>query len=399
VTALLSLSTVRFVGRISYSLYLWHWPVYTLLRWTVGVDTLILRVLAIAATFVFAIASYLLIEQPFRQSAVLRALPRPAVVAILALFVLVGSKFSAATFNRSHKLSLSVTQNGEIWSPYFLGQTPEGCRVERGDGDLQGEGEITIRSSGCGKSAGGLMFVAGDSHAGAYTRMLAKLAEQKNFEIRLYSKPGCPFMNFKATSKDMDSRCAVFGREVAAKIESAIRPGDFVFLPSLRVARYRDQWGGGIAEDIQNHPIAEAAIQEATRFIGVLSDRGARVILEAPLPLFKSPPFRCSDWFNRGNPICTEGFIVYRKDEEGRRSLVVAIEREIAATTANVTVWDPLAILCGPQVCSAYKDGIPLFFDGDHLSGAGNLLLYESFRDHVGKYSRTNSAKGEHAED
>jgi hypothetical protein len=199
-------------------------------------------------------------------------------------------------------------------------------------------------------------------------------------------------MNFKVATSDMPLRCAHFSRQAATEIENAVTANDFVFLPSLRVNRFRDQWGE--VDEEADKEVDEAAVQEAITFISGLGKRGAKVILEAPLPVFRSPPFRCSDWYNRNNPVCELGFVVSRQDEEARRAYIVEIEHRIATSAANVSIWDPLPILCDAQECSAYKAEMPLFFDGDHLSGAGNLLLYDSFRQHVNEYSRAAAATG-----
>jgi hypothetical protein len=42
-------------------------------------------------------------------------------------------------------------------------------------------------------------------------------------------------------------------------------------------------------------------------------------------------------------------------------------------------VWDPLPVLCPQTSCEVFRQGRPLFFDADHLSGYGNRLLYASF--------------------
>jgi peptidoglycan/LPS O-acetylase OafA/YrhL len=66
---LLALSPLVFVGRVSYSWYLWHWPLLAFLRITAGGELPPSAVaLAIAASFAAAVLSYYTVEQPFRRS-------------------------------------------------------------------------------------------------------------------------------------------------------------------------------------------------------------------------------------------------------------------------------------------------------------------------------------------
>lgn len=63
---LLSLPPMRFVGDISYSLYLWHWPVMAFWRLERGVELSAAEMAAtITLSFLLAILSYRLIERPF----------------------------------------------------------------------------------------------------------------------------------------------------------------------------------------------------------------------------------------------------------------------------------------------------------------------------------------------
>ena len=48
----------------------------------------------------------------------------------------------------------------------------------------------------------------------------------------------------------------------------------------------------------------------------------------------------------------------------------------------DLQIWDPFPILCPGERLSAFdENGLPVFYDGDHLSGHGNRLLAPSFRD------------------
>lgn len=54
----------------------------------------------------------------------------------------------------------------------------------------------------------------------------------------------------------------------------------------------------------------------------------------------------------------------------------------LAGSDAGVTLFDPLPSLCpeGPT-CEGFRNGRPLFFDGDHLSAYGNQVVYPAFID------------------
>ena len=56
---------------------------------------------------------------------------------------------------------------------------------------------------------------------------------------------------------------------------------------------------------------------------------------------------------------------------------------EIARQGDGVTIWDPARKLCSPSACNAMHGDKPLFFDGDHLSGYGNEVLYPHFRNYI----------------
>ncbi|MEM7248770.1 MAG: acyltransferase family protein [Acidobacteriota bacterium] len=64
----LTLRPMVFVGLISYSLYLWHWPIMALMRYSLIELDLVASAVAILLSFVLAVLSWRFVEQPFRRS-------------------------------------------------------------------------------------------------------------------------------------------------------------------------------------------------------------------------------------------------------------------------------------------------------------------------------------------
>jgi peptidoglycan/LPS O-acetylase OafA/YrhL len=97
VARFLTLGPIRWLGIISYSLYLWHWPVIVLMTsTTTGLSGPVLLAVRLGAMLVAACGSYYLVERPLRKadwSALTRRLHVPAVsfvsVGLLAMTVLI----------------------------------------------------------------------------------------------------------------------------------------------------------------------------------------------------------------------------------------------------------------------------------------------------------------------
>lgn len=89
---LLSLRPVVFVGLISYSLYLWHWPLFAFgTYWSIGATPFRLRLILLAGGFLLAVLSWRFVEIPFRKRQVFgsrRAILAAGVGALAMVFML-----------------------------------------------------------------------------------------------------------------------------------------------------------------------------------------------------------------------------------------------------------------------------------------------------------------------
>ncbi|SEQ52530.1 Peptidoglycan/LPS O-acetylase OafA/YrhL, contains acyltransferase and SGNH-hydrolase domains [Azotobacter beijerinckii] len=391
------------VGRISYSLYLWHWPVFVFFRWTCGLDTLLLKILAASLAFLLAIASYRFVERPIRHSSVIQKVPQVAVIAS-GLLIIGGSWWLSVQISSSmEKLSLStVSHDQAIWYPHGEATSPgyPGCTVYPQATNVGGGMLLTFAPQDCHETRPlnpASIYVIGDSHALAYEGMFKQYAIHNSIKINAYNNGGCPFLSLQPI-RDLDNPdCQRYAEAALYDIRKQIKSGDVLFLASLRLPRFSDQWAY-FGDEIVNtmmfgpHAVAERKRAEidAVKILSEFAEKGVQVVLEAPKPLFKAPPFRCADWFNRGNPICSHGFNMPREQLEALRKPVLDSYANIARQVPGVKVWDPFPILCSSMQCQAWEGGFPLFMDGDHLSGYGNKKLLPSFaefmHDLVGVY-------------
>lgn len=383
---LLGLPPLLALGRRSYSLYLWHWPVFVLMRWTIGLEGPTRMVLAVLLTAMLAEASWRWIEQPLRHSTPLRRAPAWRVVAggILALFMAAILGYGVRKSAPWASLS-TVTRDRMDWQVsehVGLADEPD-CRLSMRSLNDPSRGEYAARGCQGRTHEGRTLFVFGDSHAMAYTGMVTEYVLRNGAKGVLYRNPGCSFASLRPDG--MGDACRGQAERVLADITARARRGDILLLASLRVQRLGDQWARfdvGIGSD-RDDPARREVEADLVRRLAPLAARGIHLVFDAPKPVFRAPAFRCSDAFNVMNPVCAGGLSISRADVERHRAVALASLERVAAALPGADIFDATPLLCDVVLCEAVRDGRPLFFDGDHLSGHANTVLYPAFVAHL----------------
>ena len=354
------------IGDWSYSLYLWHWAVIVLLRWTIGLEYWWHYVLAVVVTFVFGGLSYHLVEQPILRRRFHSTLSTQRLVAsAVAVTVVVAGSLYVGDRGTERFLSLSTTAQGTIFNP------PEGTPDPE---------EFYADYSGLGQDR--TVFVVGDSHAGHFGTLLTELRAVMGFDYQVIDDRECRVAGLLGPRGDCEGH-----EDVVARIIGTSNPGDVVLLSSLRTPRISNLVDGQTQsisaviadfQDEQTPELHETVLAEARTPLQKLAAAGLTVVMPTPTPVFPSPVFRCVDWFNSINPDCQGGFSISRAEMEQLAS--PARERvEILTNEGLVATWNLFDTLCPGEHCVTERDGRHMFYDGDHLSRWGNYVLMPGF--------------------
>jgi peptidoglycan/LPS O-acetylase OafA/YrhL len=357
-------------GKLSYSLYLWHWPIFTLFRWTTGLESAVEIIWALLITYILSLVSYYTLESKFPHLKIIKRLGSKSV--LFGGLTIIGVCFfiSGKGFNAQPWRSLSNTANQHVWSPYTVMPTPASNQ------------ELSGRT----------LYVLGDSHAGAYSKMLAQFSEETGALIKLFNKGGCGVSNLRQPVLVDTNPCFEKVSRWLETIENEATDQDIIFLATLKMYRLVNQSSMHpsdpqtiVDQQYSDESIRsrEQALAETLTLLEKLTVATPMIVLDAPKPVFNYITFRCADWYNQNNPICSKGFNETREFMESFRKPTTESLTIIKNRFTNLTVWDPLQVLCTNEKCSAYDENLPLYFDGDHLTGHGNRILYPSFKHHI----------------
>jgi len=356
---LLSLRPLVIVGLLSYSLYLWHWPLLAFGRvWSLGPLSLTQRAVLLAAALVLAALSWHLVEQPFRArraahtSRAFATWTTVALATILAWGVVVGARAGLpGRFAPDTLAPLAARADRAFQRNVSLADAERGDLVRFGDDDP--------------KAPGGWL-VWGDSHAMAALPAFDALAKERGRagEAALHVSTA-PLLGFVRESRKGSGLRDEAPRHAAAILRHVRERGirDVVLIANW--SGYRNDAGGPSAAKLADALVAtvEAVVRSGAR---------AWVLLQIPKQPFDVPSALARARASGGDvaaacarPDGSNG--VTGNDDP-------TILQRIAA--AGGRVLDPRPHFLDPTGRSyvVSLDGVPLYADTHHLTAAGARL-------------------------
>jgi peptidoglycan/LPS O-acetylase OafA/YrhL len=366
----LSLPPVRYLGWISYSLYLYHWPLFALGTYHLGrAPDAIEAGLLVALALALAAASYALVEQRLTPSLGLAGRSPWRTVGL-----------GAAATGAMVALGVAMVL-GKGWPWRFHGPAAGVYEAASAGNPLRvscdGYRRATVAPEGCivGKrAAGGAVEVAifGDSNADHFVPMLAVLAERAGLAARQVTQSACaPLIGLsRPRDKDKGLRCVRYHDAMLAFIDRT--PGLKVAILSAawddyeqggRLTHVGERYGGG------GPPLA-AALE---RTLALFRERDIRVVILGQVPHLRPFSLRCfAAAAERGEP----GDACATPRAEIERALAPSRARFAAAARDRaVTFVDVAAELCSARACGGFRDGVFLYRDANHLNATGSRLL------------------------
>ncbi|SDZ30884.1 Peptidoglycan/LPS O-acetylase OafA/YrhL, contains acyltransferase and SGNH-hydrolase domains [Amycolatopsis xylanica] len=247
ITPYLSVPPLRYIGDISYSLYLWHWPVIVFLLEQSGNTHLsaFQVVVASALSFALAAASKRFIEDPFRKPKRRRVtyLLGVAMVATSVIVATVPWHFgqaklddlaarSALTNKHPGALALSPVEPSPVPTGVPIVPDPAIARDDFPLLDRPGcatyDFENKLTGSACGygnPNATKTVVLLGDSHAAMYSTALAEyVGKHTDWRLKVVVRNGCPFTATAPSEAGIPlTNCADFN-QTALESVVALRP-------------------------------------------------------------------------------------------------------------------------------------------------------------------------------
>ena len=347
----LSGTALRWLGRISYSLYLWHWPILVLGLFLVPDAGIATRIGMLGLAMMAGWASERWIERPLRMSG---RQPNDVIRAGLLASAILAASLSL--WRESLRTGLVLASGREDPLGAYLRDeiTLPGVYARPGFDDyFQSDRLVPTLSY---RPTGGVsrrVLLVGDSIGMQWEPAFKAGARERNWELVAVTKSACPMVDVPVVNSRIKRRyveCERWRERLLQYIED-YRPDMLVIGSAATYDFSLEQWRDGTRRVLERVAIP-----------------GREVIVMAPNPVLPFPAMSC---MARSASIGSRGIEVDGCSVPLAKAQQAAIATTLGAAAAGlddvrIVIMDD--VICAESTCSAAYDGHVIYRDEHHLN-------------------------------
>lgn len=409
-TKLTGLPPVQWLGDVSYSVYLWHWPLIVVAPYVLGYTQLALveKTTILALSILLAWLTKIWIEDPARsgQFLIARKAPWTFGVAAAAMLVviapsLVGGLIIQAKVDRDNQLrrqlaaspcfgAASLDPAKDCTKGRFPVLTPDPALAPQDSPGIYFTtpsclaSGVEVRSCEFGNPHSSFrVALIGDSHAAQWEPALRKIAEENGWDLQLYLKTNCAFTDARRSEAYAD--CAAWSHQLTRKLAVA-RPFDLVL-----TSFFAENLGLEVDTGVLTAADAEQGFRDVWK---PLIDRGTSVVAIHDTPHML-----------QSTTVCVAQHGASSSCDVPTAKALTRADLQFEATRGRRGVWglDMTPFFCNQHVCPAVIGGVALHTDPYHMTKTYSLTLapylYDRLKTHFSEPETPPTVSQEFARD
>lgn len=359
------------IGKWSYSIYLWHWPLHVAVHYFDWEQTVWNSSFLILASVTLGYLSYRYVEEPCRHSTFASALTGRKVV-LLAMPVVVLGIVGVATKGlpvRLPEMAVAI----ETDRAYIRGNPLALCSQVQ---SLHGQNACNVGDV----SRPPEVAVLGDSHAGALMPAIKNVAKESDTSVLALLTGACPPIAGIQRIKGMPgNECKRYIQSSLALLNEidSIRTVVLIARWSVYVEGYTEKSGGPFAlfDELGGFQAKKQRHEYHSKLVDSLCSMAKSHEVYVVLPVPEQGKNIPRDMVRRlitdsGQAVPAISYADYAK-----RNAVVLGALDEASKNCNVRLLDPKPYLCGKTICPGVVGGRPIYYDDDHLNEFGSSLV------------------------
>lgn len=342
-----------FTGLLSYSLYLWHWPIWVCFEWLTENTSPAYMGAYFTLTFVVAYLSYRFIEQPLRQPTFYQSrYSKTALGGFAAILIASVSFFSLQSNNRLLPISepnISAYTNSLVSEPFR-----DKCTDTK---RLKGQYSVCVLKEGTNAEYSILLW--GDSHASALMSALDNFSDR--FTIHAMNTSGCP--SLVDTKRKGSNDCHLHNQYMQSYLLEQTNQYDLILDVSA--------WDNYIEYELLETESSQVEEMHAAlqRTIAFFEQNHLKYVFVPQIPKQKTNIPRA--FFRQQLGLNDEQEYVLRSEYATKLKRF----EEMLYPSKNMIALD--SFFCEEDKCGGSKDGKIMYKDAHHISvSAGETISY-----------------------